>query len=270
MNLDRDTCQLPSTGQCPTGYRYAPPPVGLCEKPITCSKGPYDPITNTCPKVWSCPLGTQFVCGVVTTGPPKCSALACANTTSALPDETTDPSNYVNDGTTNAAGGCSGTWLIFNGMALECLPPGLKTSFFNCCDSDPANFLFIRKSCSEEAYEVAVANDADRTHYIGSYCKKKIEFIGCVQRAKVYCVFNSKMGRIIQEGCRPQLIDFGPTGSWGSAKSPNCVGLTPEQFQSCDFGKIDFSEMLGDFAPNLNNVAPNVQGAVNDYMQNLR
>lgn len=270
VNLDRDTCQLPSTGACPVGYRYVRR-LRLCEKPITCAQGTYDPVTNTCPGDWTCPLGSQYVCSTIGTGTPKCSATPCTDPlTDTTPEDTSDTSTYVNDGVADAAGNCAGTWLIFNGKGQECLPPGMKTSFFDCCDSDPDSFLFIKKTCSEQAYEVAVAKDAGRTHYVGSYCKKKVVLIGCVQRAKVYCVFNSKMGRIIQEGCRPQLRDFGSSGGWGSAKSPNCIGLTPEQFQSCDFGKIDFSEMFGDFAPNLNNVAPNVQGAVNDYMQNLR
>ena len=269
LNLDRDTCQLPSTGACLPGYQYVPLPVDLCEQPITCAQGPYDPVTNTCPSVWDCPLGGQYGCGDMGAGTPRCSPFACANPATSL-DEAADTSTFTNDGTVNAAGGCTGTWLIFNGKGMECLPPGWKTSFFNCCDTDEGSFLFIRENCSAQAYEVALAREAGRTHYIGSYCKKKVTLIGCVQRAKVYCVFNSKMGRIIQEGCRPQLTDFGPSGGWGSAKRPNCVGLTPEQFQSCDFGKIDFAEMQEEFTPNLGTVAPDIQGAIDGYLQNLR
>lgn len=256
---------------CLPGYMYQPLPVGMCEKPITCSQGVYDPVTDTCPSIWNCPLGSQYACADIGSGSPQCSPFACADpSTDTTPEESADTLAYTDDGTVDENGQCNGLWMLFNGKGQECLPPGWKTSFFDCCDSDEDSFLFIKKVCNEEAYEVALARDAGRTHYVGSYCKKKVFLIGCVQRAKVFCVFNSKMGRIIQEGCRPQLKDFGPSGGWGSAKSPNCVGLTPEQFQSCDFGKIDFSEMQSDFAPNLNNVAPSVQGAIDGYMQNLR
>lgn len=267
-----DKCSVDAMhDDCLPDYTYQPQPVGMCEKPVTCSQGEYDPVTDTCPGVWNCPLGGQFACADIGTGTPQCSPVACTDPAlDTTPEEEADTSALINDGTVDEAGNCDGLWMIFNGKGQECLPSGWSTSFFDCCKTGSDSFLFIEKTCSKQAYEVAVAREAGRTHYVGTYCKKKIKLIGCVQRARVFCVFNSKMGRIIQEGCRPQLADFGPDGGWGTAKAPNCVGLTPEQFQSCDFGKIDFAEMQGDFAPNLNNVAPSIQGAIDGYMQNIR
>ena len=34
--------------------------------------------------------------------------------------------------------------------------------------------------------------------------------------------------------------------AWGEAKSPNCKGFTPEEFQKIDFSKLDLSEFYGD------------------------
>jgi len=60
-----------------------------------------------------------------------------------------------------------------------------------------------------------------------------------VQKKKTYCCFGSPLARIAAEQGRIQLgFDF------GTAKSPNCRGFTPEEFQKLDFSKIDFSEWL--------------------------
>ena len=76
-----------------------------------------------------------------------------------------------------------------------------------------------------------MSQQTGRTHFVGCYCKRDFPHIGCVQESDVYCIFNSKMGRIIQEQGRLQLQRFTPGGKWGSANSPNCWGFSPEEFQ---------------------------------------
>ena len=93
-----------------------------------------------------------------------------------------------------------------------------------------------------------MAKADERAVSVGSYCKKRIRFIGCVQRARVYCVFSTKLARIVQEQGRPQLQAFGATGGWGTPENPRCEGFTPEEFQALDFSQIDFSEFFGDLA----------------------
>ena len=59
-------------------------------------------------------------------------------------------------------------------------------------------------------------------------------------------MFQSKLGRIIQEQGRPQLgLNF------GSAQSPVCSGLTPQQFAELDLSKFDFSEVINDLTANV-------------------
>ncbi|MCS7199934.1 MAG: conjugal transfer protein TraN [Caldimicrobium sp.] len=109
-------------------------------------------------------------------------------------------------------------------------------------------------------------DDSGYCHYIGERCVKKL--LGtCVQKTKVFCCFNSKLARIIHQQGRPQLTTFGPNGGWGSAKSPNCRGFTAKEFQSLDFGRIDFSEYIEDIQRNLRqNVAPQLQQRFQDTM----
>ncbi len=111
---------------------------------------------------------------------------------------------------------------------------------------------------------------AGRAHYIGTYCKKDIEFIGCVQEAEVYFVFNSKLGRIIHEQGRIQLQEFNPNGNWGTARSPNCEGFTPEEFQMLDFSQIDLSEFFGDLYPlPASQLQNNLRNTVNTFQGNV-
>lgn len=92
-----------------------------------------------------------------------------------------------------------------------------------------------------------------------------------VTEAEVYCVFNSKLGRIIHEQGRVQLQSFNPNGNWGRTRSPNCEGLTPEEFQMLDFAEIDLSDMFGDIAPLPEAQMQNdVQNAINDFQNKVQ
>lgn len=115
-------------------------------------------------------------------------------------------------------------------------------------------------SCDKQDILTSTYKESGYCHYVGKKCIKKLPLVGCVQKAKVYCCFNSKLARIIHEQGRPQLSSFGPSGGWGSAKRPNCRGFTPEEFQSIDFGKIDFSEYVADIQRNIRrNVEPQMK-----------
>jgi conjugal transfer mating pair stabilization protein TraN len=69
--------------------------------------------------------------------------------------------------------------------------------------------------------------------------------VGCVQEAKVFCCFNSKLARIVQEQGRPQLSTF--AHAWSFVIHPaNCRGFTTFGVSNLDFSKMDLSEYLGD------------------------
>ncbi len=63
----------------------------------------------------------------------------------------------------------------------------------------------------------------------------------CIRKKKTYCVFDSKLARIVQEQGRPQI---GMT--FGSAENPDCGAITPEQMAKMDFSNIDFSDFYTD------------------------
>lgn len=99
-----------------------------------------------------------------------------------------------------------------------------------------ASILF---ACSDEEKELMVKKALKSTHYIGEYCSSRVLGV-CVKRKKSYCTFSSPLSRIFNEQARLQLGI-----SWGSAKSPNCQGITVAQFQSLDMDAIDLSEWTG-------------------------
>lgn len=121
--------------------------------------------------------------------------------------------------------------------------------------------------CSQQDIETAMLDNSDYCHYLGKVCERRWRFIGCVQRAKRFCCFNSKMAKIVQEQGRPQLQVFGTDGGWGTAKHPNCRGFTPQEFQQLDFAKIDLTEYFGDIQRNLSQKIQNAQSTVQQKIQ---
>ena len=141
----------------------------------------------------------------------------------------------------DVAGGVS----VFKGRRYRC-DLNLAGFIQNCCRRKG----LFRGYCPQGTRELrARRDDARACRYVGMY-KKKVLGITLGKR-KVYCCFNSKMARLVHEQGRPQLADRGlwrtsAGGGWGTAKSPDCGGMTAEQLQKIDFDAIDFSEIYGD------------------------
>lgn len=85
---------------------------------------------------YSCPAGTQYACLVTANGnPPVCSPNQCADVASnPIVEEPPidDPGSEPNGGI-DANGNCLGQIEIFSGRGMRCRPPGLATTFANCC-----------------------------------------------------------------------------------------------------------------------------------------
>ena len=99
--------------------------------------------------------------------------------------------------------------------------------------------------CDQQDMETAILEGSGMCHFVGTYCIAKLPFIGCIQKARSYCCFNSKLGRIIHEQGRQQLKSF---GDWGEPKTPDCRGFTPSEFQALNFAEIDLSEYYSELA----------------------
>ncbi len=104
----------------------------------------------------------------------------------------------------------------------------------NCCKN--SGLLVGLGNCSASERELAEERHAGNTHYLGRYCSKRTLFGVCIRRSRAWCVFGSKLGRILQQQGRAQL-GIG----WGS-----CRGLTVAEIEGIDFASLDLSEFTED------------------------
>ena len=104
----------------------------------------------------------------------------------------------------------------------------------NCCRN--SGLLVGLANCSASERELAEERNAGNTHYLGRYCSKRTFFGVCIRRSRAWCVFGSKLGRILQQQGRVQL-GIG----WSS-----CRGLTVAEIEGIDFARLDLSEFAQD------------------------
>ena len=104
----------------------------------------------------------------------------------------------------------------------------------NCCKN--SGLLVGLGNCSASEIELAEERNAGNTHYLGRYCSKRTLFGICVRRSRAWCVFGSKLGRILQQQGRAQL-GIG----WSS-----CRGLTVAEVEGIDFARLDLGEFTQD------------------------
>ena len=100
----------------------------------------------------------------------------------------------------------------------------------NCCKN--SGLLVGLANCSASEKELAEERNAGNTHYLGKYCSRRTFFGICIRRSRAWCVFGSKLGRILQQQGRAQL-GIG----WSS-----CRGLTVPEIEGIDFANLDLSE----------------------------
>jgi conjugal transfer pilus assembly protein TraF len=91
-------------------------------------------------------------------------------------------------------------------------------------------------------------------------------FLGvCLTKKKVYCCFESKLSRILQEQGRQQL-----NKPWGKPKTEQCLGFTIDEFARLDLSPMDFSEVYAEFTdaarlPDELQAATEIQQKIEDY-----
>jgi len=134
--------------------------------------------------------------------------------------------------------------LIFTGKNQQCT---IKIGgIANCCKDGGWGTDINITSCSSEEKALGAAQEEQLTIQLGSYCAKKI-LGACIRKKRSYCVFDSKLARIIQEQGRPQI-----GRGFGSAEYPDCSAITPAEMQKMDFSQIDFKDFYGDMQNNTN------------------
>ncbi|WHN66737.1 conjugal transfer protein TraN [Cysteiniphilum sp. QT6929] len=124
---------------------------------------------------------------------------------------------------------------IFKGDVKDC--GEAMAGLYDCCDGGGGIF----HHCSDQEKELQGAKEKRLATFAGRYCAKKVLGV-CILHHQTWCVFGSKISRIIQEQGRRDQLGIG----FGSGEHPNCSGMTPEQLQQLDFRRIDFREIYQD------------------------
>lgn len=192
---------------------------------------------------YDCPTrkcdGTEIVCN---SGGGFCLTGDCAQQTRSV-----DPDMYKALSALSAAAEAAKAFreqlTIFKGKSNECSKN--IVGFKNCCGRHAKGWgEGILVECTSDEEQLAIAKDAGFAAEVGTYCYNKV--LGkCTSEHTTYCIFGSKLGRIIRVAANSQL-----GLSFGDPEHPDCSGLTPEQFQRMDFSKIDFSEFYEDIKKN--------------------
>ncbi|WP_162268732.1 conjugal transfer protein TraN, partial [Enterobacter hormaechei] len=131
----------------------------------------------------------------------------------------------------------------FTGKAMRCRKA--FAGFSNCCKDSGWGQSAGLAACDDEEKAIGKAKAKKITVSVGERCDRQV-LGACIQKSQVYCVFDGKLARIIQEqGRRDQLgVKF------GSGDSPNCRGITVPELQRIDFDKINFSDFYEDLMKN--------------------
>ena len=149
---------------------------------------------------------------------------------------------------------------IFTGKPLECSRSIANAK--NCC-ADKGWAQGLLGGCADDEVELARARESGIAVEAGNgsnheYCYNKVLGV-CTSYHRVYCVFPSKIAKIIQaEGRRNQLgIGFGVIGD--DDAHPDCRGVTPEELSRLNFDKMDFSSLYNDLLRKVEPKLPNPQ-----------
>lgn len=127
----------------------------------------------------------------------------------------------------------------FTGEGKSCKK--FAAGFNNCCKDSGWGQDVGLSSCSSDEKALGKAKEKKLTVYVGEYCSKKVLGV-CLEKKRGYCVFDSKLARIVQEQGRRGQLGIG----FGSGKSPDCRGITVDELQKLDFGVMNFSDFYDD------------------------
>lgn len=138
---------------------------------------------------------------------------------------------------------------IFKGGKQGC--NRLCLSFKDCCKMSGWGKDLGLVGCNDEEKQLAANRNKGLCIEVGTYCAEKIPITGiCLRKKTNFCCFQSKLTKAIQEQGRRQL-----EMNFGSAKEPNCRGLTIEELSRIDFAKLNLTEAFSDLQPKLKNPA---------------
>lgn len=156
----------------------------------------------------------------------------------------------------------------FTGQGQSCRKSA--AGFSNCCKGSGWGSDIGLAGCDSEEKAIGKAKSRKLTIYTGTYCSKKVLGV-CLQKKEGYCVFDSKLARIVQEQGRGGQLGIG----FGSGSSPDCRGITVSELQSLRFDDMNFSDFYEDMEngsdiPADNELIERVKTQISNHMQGVQ
>lgn len=134
---------------------------------------------------------------------------------------------------------------IFKGTAQGCnrLCLGIK----NCCKLSSWGKDLGLVGCSETEEQLADNRRRGLCVEVGTFCAERVPITGiCLRKKTNFCCFSSKLTKAIQTQGRAQLFM-----NFGTAKEPDCRGLTVDELTRIDFSKLNLTDAFSDLKPQL-------------------
>ena len=128
--------------------------------------------------------------------------------------------------------------VFFKGEKAECSVWPFNSK--DCCGSVSGWAEGLFDQCEEDEKALAKQKAAGLTVEVGTYCSKEV-LKKCITEHTTYCVYKSKLARIVRVAARDQL-DRG----FGTPENPICTGISAEDFMKLKFENIDFSDFFNE------------------------
>ena len=200
---------------------------------------------QTWERIYECPLpgndsSTQYVCD----GDVYCIDGSCETIERTANDEFKDAVTALHAMDEARGQFDPETLTLFRGTRNTC--SSKVFGVLNCCKGKgfpliPGISLLVALGCNREEVLLHERDAQGLCAYVGTYCSDK--FLGvCLTKKKVYCCFESKLSRILQEQGRRQLPK-----PWDKPKEEQCEGFTLDEFARLDLSQMDFSEVYAEF-----------------------
>lgn len=251
---------------------------GALESTAGCTLVREDCLTDepcrTWERVYDCPMpdqpasANQFICD----GDAYCIDGSCETIAREANDEFKEAAVALNTMAQARREFDPNNLTLFKGTREAC--SSKVFGILNCCKGKgfpliPGIQLLVALGCSREEMLLHQRDAQGLCAYVGSYCSDS--FLGvCLTKKKVYCCFESKLSRILQEQGRRQLGK-----PWGKPKTEQCLGFTIDEFARLDLSKMDFSEVYAEFTdaarlPDELQAATEIQQKIEDYYAHAR
>jgi len=164
--------------------------------------------------------------------------------------------------------GDSMTVHAFTGDPVSCRKA--MAGFSDCCKNSGWGQSVALAHCNSQEKAIGKAKAKKIVVKIGTTCAKKV-LGGCIQKKEVYCQFQGKLAKIIQEQGRKGQLGI----SFGSAKHPDCRGVTVDELQKINFDKIDYSDFYSELEskenlPNNQQTIDQIKAKINSQVNTMK